>query len=187
MQKPQNAKATKGNKIHMRNIGTSKPVALSHGGILSVWCYQPVAWWHDQWKPHTLSPCLLVALSKGCPHLVVTFLVWNGQRDVTKSYFFDHATKWQSGGIHFCLEPQRMQIKYEKYSIYSSERTRSKTVSPATDNGQKHVNKVPKLHVWRPYTWLYPHVPNLSQELLGSWVRRTLDSNANVRPMKDLR
>ena len=125
-----------------------------------------------------------MALSKGCPHLVVTFLVWNGQRDVTKSYFFDHATKWQSGGIHFCLEPQRMQIKYEKYSIYSSERTRSKTVSPATDNGQKHVNKIPKLHVWRPYTWLYPHVPNLSQELLGSWVRRTLDSNANVRPMK---
>ena len=88
-------------------------------------------------------------------HLVVTFFVWNGQRDVTKSYFFDHATKWQSGGIHFCLEPQRMQIKYEKYSIYSSERTRSKTVSPATDNGQKHVNKIPKLHVWRPYTWLY--------------------------------
>ena len=45
-----------------------------------------------------------------------------------------------------------MQIKYEKYSIYSSERTRSKTVSPATDNGQKHVNKIPKLHIWRPYT-----------------------------------
>ena len=193
MQKRQNV--TKGNKnsyAEYRNLQTRCVVTWWHfvnvmlpACCLTLMCCCMVAWSMETTHPVTLSlggiikgmppPCrhlLGVEWSKGCHKIV---FLWPCHK----------VTEWWDSLL---LRTSKNANQVWKYSIYSSERTRSKTVSPATDNGQKHMNKIPKLHVWRPYTWLYPNVPNLlSQELLGSWVRRTLDSNANARPMKDLR